>query len=337
MMSVAQPLLASLDISTLATYPEAIAAVVGTALTLWMGLGLMRLRGWMVPVAEPCVAEAPRRFGEIATATRNLLADLEDVGGRECPAYIRREVWQWVQQAEVATVGCGSELHGPLAAIRRHLAQTDQASAIRAVIGLLRVFDQRLCTPRGDHYRGLAGRRGRGQQGDSRGFEDIAERKQVYEQILASHGPGMRRVAASYTRTASERDDLFQDIGLALWRALASYRGEASLRTFAYRVAHNRAVTHSTRRKPTPENIESSRVCCDAPSPEQSLDRAEQRRRLQAAVLQLPVGQRQVLTLALEGFRHAEIAEVVGISEKNVSVRLSRARRRLANQLRGQQ
>ncbi len=335
-MNATTHLLASLDLQTLVSYPETLAVLAGLCLTVWMGLGVQRMRGWAVANGRSQYRDAPEHLGTLAVSTRTLLSDLEDVAGREGPAYVRREIWQWVGQAEaVASQFDFSELGLSLEAIRtRLLADSDQPAAIRALIGMLRVFDQRLCAPRGDHYRGHAGVRAKAST-PSAGIADVVARKKVYEQLIRLHGPGLRRVAGSYTRTASERDDLFQDISLALWRALANFRGEASLRTFAYRVAHNRAVTHSTRRRPTPAQADTCRMASADASPEQALDRAEKRRRLQEAIVQLPVGQRQVLTLALEGFRHAQIAEVVGISEKNVSVRLSRARQKLAQSLGG--
>ena len=51
--------------------------------------------------------------------------------------------------------------------------------------------------------------------------------------------------------------------------------------------------------------------------------------RLARAVQRLPVGHRQVVTLALEGFSYGEIADVLGISETNVGARLTRARQML--------
>jgi RNA polymerase sigma-70 factor (ECF subfamily) len=57
--------------------------------------------------------------------------------------------------------------------------------------------------------------------------------------------------------------------------------------------------------------------------------------RLQDAVRALPLARRQVVTLALEGFSHAEIAQALGISEGNVAVRLNRARSALSAVLGG--
>src|SRR3546814_19424760 len=62
------------------------------------------------------------------------------------------------------------------------------------------------------------------------------------DDVLRQHGPMLSRIAASYEFESARREDLLQEISLALWRALPRWRGEASLRTFAARIAHNRAV-----------------------------------------------------------------------------------------------
>ncbi|NJL28565.1 MAG: sigma-70 family RNA polymerase sigma factor [Thermoanaerobaculia bacterium] len=69
------------------------------------------------------------------------------------------------------------------------------------------------------------------------------------------------------------------------------------------------------------------------PGPEAVTAALERHRQLLAALRRLPVGQRQVLALALEGLAQREIAEVVGISESNVAVRLHRARGALRAEL----
>src|SRR5918992_2125134 len=54
--------------------------------------------------------------------------------------------------------------------------------------------------------------------------------------------PAMRRLAVSYARNRHESEDLFQEIAVALWKALSTFRGESTERTFIYRVAHNTAI-----------------------------------------------------------------------------------------------
>lgn len=151
-----------------------------------------------------------------------------------------------------------------------------------------------------------------------------------FQRVISEFGPALRRVAASYEADPSLREDLFQEICLALWKALPSFRGEASLKTFIYRIAHNRGLSHGWReaRRPT-ELEEPERVLDDRPSPERSAHASQRRRRLLAAIRRLPLSAREVLTLRLEGLSFQEIAEVTGLTENNATVRASRARQQL--------
>lgn len=150
--------------------------------------------------------------------------------------------------------------------------------------------------------------------------------------LLHEHDRALRRLAASYERDPGRQQDLVQDIWLAVWQALPRFRNECSERTFVFRIAHNRAVSHidySQRRRGEPLD-DAAPVASPDLDPERSLSMQQRHERLQAAVQELPVGLRQVVVLALEELSHAEIADIVGITENNVAVRLSRARATLS-------
>jgi RNA polymerase sigma-70 factor (ECF subfamily) len=144
-----------------------------------------------------------------------------------------------------------------------------------------------------------------------------------------NHAP-LTRLAASYAANRSDRDDLLQEIAIALWRALPGFRGECSERTFLFRIAHNRCITHLSKRRDT---VSLDDLGLDPEDPEASSEKIvadeQQRRRFVQAIRALPVIHREVLVLFLEGMDYGEIAAVVGISESNVGVRLNRARQKL--------
>lgn len=156
------------------------------------------------------------------------------------------------------------------------------------------------------------------------------------EALLADHGPGLRRVARTYSTSPTEAADLAQEIAVAIWRALPTFRGDCSDRTFAYRIAHNRGISYaesrSVRERTTPL-VEASPVPDPRPNAEEAIHDQQRREALWVAIGTLPVGARAVLTLALEGMSHEEIAAVLGTSANSVTVRLSRARAELRKRL----
>jgi RNA polymerase sigma-70 factor (ECF subfamily) len=153
--------------------------------------------------------------------------------------------------------------------------------------------------------------------------------------ILTTYGPSLRRLAQAWTRSAAERDDLLQDIAVALLRALPTHRGECSERTFVWRVAHNRAITHAQRRKrqPSSTDMEPGDVASDAPNPEERASHAQQRALLMSAMRRLREDQRVVVLLSLEDVTLEDIGAIVGVSANAAGVRLHRARAALLGHL----
>jgi RNA polymerase sigma factor (sigma-70 family) len=147
------------------------------------------------------------------------------------------------------------------------------------------------------------------------------------ERTVRAYEPALRRLAASYEANPAHREDLVQDMLLALWRALPRFRGESSERTFVYRVAQNRAFSHLVRRaSPSDLLAEVESEPDPRPGPEELAVSAQRRAALWAALRRLPLPARQVLILALEELSLREIGDVLGITENNAAVRLSRAR-----------
>jgi len=156
------------------------------------------------------------------------------------------------------------------------------------------------------------------------------------ERVLRAYEPALRRLVASYERDAALAEDLLQEILLALVRALPGFRQDCSERTFVYRVAHNRALTHlAARRAPLDEIDRAAHVPDPAPWPEEAAAAGQRREALLTALRSLPLRHRQVLGMALEGLSTAEVAGVLGITENNVGVRLNRARAALRSALTG--
>ena len=74
--------------------------------------------------------------------------------------------------------------------------------------------------------------------------------EEQFDRILAEYGPSISRLAFSYESIAGVREELVQEIAMAIWKALPHFRGECSERTFVFRIAHNRGLSHASRRRP---------------------------------------------------------------------------------------
>jgi RNA polymerase sigma-70 factor (ECF subfamily) len=137
--------------------------------------------------------------------------------------------------------------------------------------------------------------------------------------VLQTHGQALRRLCAAYRQEPSDRQDLFQEIAMALWTALPRFRGAGSERTWLYRIAHNVALTYSAKRR--------RRLRLEEPIDDPICDPITQvdlrRLALLESLQHLNPVDRQLMLLYLEGLSTREIQEVTGLTANNVGVRLT--------------
>ena len=158
----------------------------------------------------------------------------------------------------------------------------------------------------------------------------MTTQESLFETAIRDYKQSLARIVATYELQPALQQELHQEILLAIWKSLASFRGDSSLHTFIFKVAHNQAINHVSRyaNKPTLESIENP-IPSDEDCPEGSAIQDQNMQLLFSAMHQLPVLQRQLLALSLEGLSYQELAEVTGLSESNVGVRLNRAKKAL--------
>lgn len=149
------------------------------------------------------------------------------------------------------------------------------------------------------------------------------------ENISEQFGPALMRLARSHEFDSGLCEELFQEIMLAIWQALPKLRDPERLRAYVFRIAHNRAAAHVARQASRRTEPLTDEPTDDHHGPQWQAEHIERQERLMQAIRRLPLGRRATLTLFLEGLSHAEIAEVLDISENNVAVRINRARTQL--------
>ncbi|MBN7825817.1 sigma-70 family RNA polymerase sigma factor [Bowmanella dokdonensis] len=157
----------------------------------------------------------------------------------------------------------------------------------------------------------------------------------MLSRVAASYGPLLSRVAASYEANPELRKELLQEISLAVWQAMSAFRGQSSEKTYLLKVAHNRCVSHvaSQVRLRDREALDESLPDDKGPEPEASAIGHQRQNALLVAVRRLPLQERQVVTLFMEGLSYQETAEICGLTGNHVGVILSRAKARLSKEL----
>lgn len=155
----------------------------------------------------------------------------------------------------------------------------------------------------------------------------IAEEKR-FVSLINDHQGLIHKICILYENDPEVRNDLFQEIVLQLWKSFSSFRGEAKISTWMYRIALNTAISRfrkQTRLVKTEDLRELHLNISDSGGD----DREENFQKLQWAIHQLSEIERAMIMMALEEIPYDEIAETVGITQNNVRVRMNRIREKL--------
>jgi len=160
-----------------------------------------------------------------------------------------------------------------------------------------------------------------------------------YADVIAMYGAALGRLARAYEENTDARDDLLQEIHIAVWKSLQIFDGRCSLRTWLYRVGHNVALRHliRQRRKTSAKflSLEEVGELSDIQDQEASLERRVAFEHILRLVQQLRPLDRQVMLLYLEGMDAQAIGEITGISSGNVAIRVHRIKGILTRQFHG--
>ena len=166
-----------------------------------------------------------------------------------------------------------------------------------------------------------------------------SRREQEFLALVRDNDARLRRICRVYARDPDARKDLYQEIMFQLWRSLPTFTGASSIDTWVYRVALNTALTQSRRRSARSETTldeeraESEQLQSELGDATETLELDEQSERLYAAIDRLDSVERMLVTMYLDDRSYRAMADVIGISESNVGVKLHRIKRALARSL----
>ncbi len=158
-----------------------------------------------------------------------------------------------------------------------------------------------------------------------------AERNQVFGEWIEAHKAILFKVARAYGTTHADREDLFQEIALQVWHSADAFRGDCAVTTWIYRVALNTAIAWGRkqgRHARGREDIEASAgllVASDVRDP-----RLEW---IYGQIAELDDVNRSLALLMLDGFSYREMSQILGLTESNVGVKISRIKAALSAQL----
>lgn len=147
-----------------------------------------------------------------------------------------------------------------------------------------------------------------------------------FAQIVKEHKSTIYTVCYMFSKDEDEVADLFQDILIKLWEGFGKFRGESNINTWIYRVSLNTCISAERKKKRKGEILP---LTMDVNLFDDGDEDLKQVRMLQKRISALGPFDRAIVLLWLENLSYEEIASIVGISVKNVSVRLFRIKEQL--------
>ena len=155
------------------------------------------------------------------------------------------------------------------------------------------------------------------------------ERDRIFGEWLAGHKGILFKVVHAYAFEHADRQDLFQEIVIQVWHSVDAFRGESSVPTWMYRVALNTAIAW-TRKEDRHQRGKQPLAVVEGLLTTASAASDPRVEWLYQEIAQLKDVDRSVALLLLDGFSYKEIAAIIGITESNVGVKISRIKSALA-------
>ncbi len=153
-----------------------------------------------------------------------------------------------------------------------------------------------------------------------------------FKQLFEENKDRVFRICCSYVRSSHNRDDLFQEIFTNIWKNLGAFKNKSHVNTWIYRISINTAINYcrlQSNNDKRCQEIKQDILSDDGVSLTQKTILERELKTMFDAINQLPVTEKSIISLVLEGLDHARIADIIGTSEGNVRVKFHRIKKKI--------
>ena len=154
----------------------------------------------------------------------------------------------------------------------------------------------------------------------------------TFEQIIEENKGKIYRICKIYSVSPLEPQDLFQEVLYAIWKSISTFNGNSNISTWIYRITLN--VCHRSKQKLEKKNFKTVRLESIQFVPvEISLDTTQQEKHnaLISCISSLNENDKSIIILYLEELKYKEIAEITGMTENHIAVKMKRIKKTLLN------
>jgi RNA polymerase sigma factor (sigma-70 family) len=153
--------------------------------------------------------------------------------------------------------------------------------------------------------------------------------KDAFLHIVTSNQGIIHKVCGMYCDSIEDREDLFQEIVAQLWKSYDTFRNESKVTTWMYRVSLNTAITQFKRDKRRPDRLGIDQAKFQITDQQYDDSVEEQIKLLHQTISKLTSIEKSIALLYLEDKKYEEIAEIVGITQNYVRVKMNRIKAKL--------
>jgi RNA polymerase sigma-70 factor (ECF subfamily) len=159
-----------------------------------------------------------------------------------------------------------------------------------------------------------------------------------FKQIIEENKLRIESICRYYSSDSENRKDLYQEILVNIWKSLDKFRGDSAISTWIYRIAVNTSLSFAGKAYRNMNlNIDqmpqSLNILLDNDELELKQKKEQQLEALEAELNLLSIIDKALISLVLEGLSMREIADIIGLTEPNVKVKIHRIKENLKQQL----
>ena len=153
--------------------------------------------------------------------------------------------------------------------------------------------------------------------------------QEAFIRLVTENRGMLYKVCRMYGDTEPDRQDLFQEIIIQLWRSFPRFRGEARVSTWLYRIALNTAISDLRRQRRHITPVDPDLLPTQLQDVQYSTEKEEQLQQLYAAIDRLTEVEKALTMLYLEDKSYQEMQEILGIPQNNLRVKMNRIKEKL--------
>ena len=157
-------------------------------------------------------------------------------------------------------------------------------------------------------------------------------KEESFTRIIKENEGVIFKITTIYTDNGQDQKDLYQEIVYQLWKSFDSFRNESKISTWMYRIALNTAIGQLKKSKKHSNTTSIDQIVIRQ-TENYDTEFENRLKMIYEHIHQLNILDKGLILLLLEGKKYEEIAEITGLSETNVSTRISRIKQKLKSRI----